>query len=79
MVSFVALNWNVYFIDPSSLEVSPKLSHAEFPNGDIETDDMDNVENNLDSLADLRMPSVGPSPSTFSSDALTSRYSFNSL
>ena len=59
-------------IDPSSLEVSPKLSHAEFPNGDIDNDEVDIVES-VDPLEDLRMPSVGPSPSVFSSDALSSR------
>ena len=58
------------------MEVSPKLSHAEFPNGDIDidNDDIDIVES-VDPLEELRMPSVGPSPSVFSSDALSSRYS----
>ena len=41
-------------IDPSSLEVSPKLQHNEFPNGNTSDDDP---------LSNLRMPSVGPSPS----------------
>ena len=48
-------------IDPSSLEVSPKLPHMNFPNGSD------------DPLRDLRLPSVGPSPSTFSNDASVSR------
>ena len=45
-------------IDPSSLEVSPKLQHMEFPDGNAN-------ESDNDPLRDLRMPSIGPSPSTF--------------
>merc|ERR1719346_884955 len=47
-------------IDPSSLEVSPKLGHVDFP------------EESDDPLRDLRMPSIGPSPSTFNSERETS-------
>ena len=48
-------------IDPSSLEVSPKLQHMEFPDGNAN-------ESDPDPLRDLRMPSIGASPSTFNSD-----------
>ena len=43
------------------MEVSPKLPHMSFPNGSD------------DPLRDLRLPSVGPSPSTFTNDVSTSR------
>ena len=52
-------------IDPSSLEVSPKLQHMEFPDGNAN-------ESDNDPLRDLRMPSIGPSPSTFNSERETS-------
>ena len=52
-------------IDPSSLEVSPKLQHMEFPDGNAN-------ESDNDPLRDLRMPSIGASPSTFNSERETS-------
>ena len=54
-------------IDPSSLEVSPKLPHMSFmPNNNTGNGN----SGSEDPLRDLRMPSVGPSPSTFTDDAI---------
>ncbi len=49
-------------IDPSSLEVSPKLQHAEFPGLEANISEAD------DALRDPRMPVIGPSPSSFSNN-----------
>ena len=59
-------------IDPSSLEVSPKLPHMSFMPNNI-TGNGNNSGGSEDPLRDLRMPSVGPSPSTFTDDAISSR------
>ena len=49
------------------LEVSPKLPHMSFmPNNNTGNGN----SGSEDPLRDLRMPSVGPSPSTFTDDAI---------